>query len=350
MKGKTPRGRTMGAHMISVCGLVALLLGVTTLPLPAQTGDSGRSLIRASSAERDRSAQQAELRSGWEEGEIGDGFKSGYQTVGAIKLHYVAGGEGRPVLLVPGWPETWYAWRKVMPALARNRRVIAVDTRGMGGSGRPVGGYDMASTAADLHGLMNQLGYRQYAVVGHDIGMWIGYALAADFPHDVDRLAVIEAMIPGLTPTPPLFLPPEQNLRRWHFMFNQLPDLPEALIAGRERVFLSWLFEHYAYRPDMVAIDEYIRAYSVPGAMRAGFEYYRAIPETMAQNKKRAETKLEMPVLAIGGDHANGLTPKQTMEPVATKLSGGVLPECGHFAPEECPDALLELLLPFLSN
>jgi pimeloyl-ACP methyl ester carboxylesterase len=350
MKGRTPGAHAIGARWISVCGSVALLLGVITLPVSAQTGSSGRSLLGAPSAEPAASAKQGELRSGRDDQEIGDGFKSAYQTVGAVKLHYVDGGEGRPVLLIPGWPETWYAWRKVMPALARRYRVIAVDTRGMGGSGRPVGGYDMGSAAADLHGLMNQLGYRQYAVVGHDIGMWIGYALAADFPRDVDRLAVVEAMIPGLSPTPPLFLPPNQNLRRWHFMFNQLPDLPEALVTGREREFLSWLFEHYAYRPDMVAIDEYIRAYSVPGAMRAGFEYYRAIPETMAQNKKRAETKLEMPVLAIGGDHANGLIPKQTMEPVATKLSGGVLLECGHFAPEECPDALLELLLPFLSN
>jgi pimeloyl-ACP methyl ester carboxylesterase len=138
-----------------------------------------------------------------------------------------------------------------MPALVKNHKVIAVDTRGMGGSGRPIGGYDMGSAAADLHGLMSQLGYNRYAVVGHDIGMWIGYALAVDFPHDVDRRDVIEAMIPGLTPTPPMFMPQDQNLRRWHFMFNQLPDLPEALVAGRERIFLTWLFEHYAYRPDM---------------------------------------------------------------------------------------------------
>ena len=196
MKGKTPRGRTMGAHMISVCGLVVLLLGVTTLPLPAQTGGSGRSLIRASSAERDRSAQhQLSYGSGWEEGEIGDGFKSGYQTVGAIKLHYVAGGEGRPVLLVPGWPETWYAWRKVMPALARNRRVIGRRYHTRHGRLRSAcrwlrHGQQQRRTCMDW---MNQLGVP--VVRSSDTtSAGIGYALAADFPHDVDfRLHVIEA-------------------------------------------------------------------------------------------------------------------------------------------------------------
>jgi pimeloyl-ACP methyl ester carboxylesterase len=350
MNDETPEGKTIARSVISIFASIALLMGVTTVRASAQTRSNDRTLIPASNAEADAaaSADQAELRSGTNDGDIGGGFQDAYATVGDLRLHYVDGGEGRPVLLIPGWPQTWYAWRKVMPALAKNYKVIAVDIRGMGGSGRPVGGYDMGSVAADLHGLMSQLGYNRYAVVGHDIGMWIGYALAADFPQEVDRLAVIEAMIPGLTPTPPMFMPQNQNLRRWHFMFNQLPDLPEALVAGREKIFLTWLFEHYAYRPDRVAIDEYIRAYAVPGAMRAGFEYYRAIPETMAQNKRRAETKLRMPVLAIGADHANALIPKQTLELVATNLSGGVLPECGHFAPEECPGALLEQLLPFL--
>jgi pimeloyl-ACP methyl ester carboxylesterase len=352
MNDKTPEATKIARYIISICASITLVMGVTTVRMSAQTGDNGRILIPASSAEpyAAATADQAELRSGTIDGDIGGGFKSAYATVGSLRLHYVDGGQGRPVLLIPGWPQTWYAWRKVMPALAKNYKVIAVDIRGMGGSSRPVGGYDMGSVAADLHGLMSQLGYNRYAVVGHDIGMWIGYALAVDLPQEVDRLAVIEAMIPGLTPTPPMFMPQNQNLRRWHFMFNQLPDLPEALVAGREKIFLTWLFEHYAYRPDMVAIDEYVRAYVAPGAMRAGFEYYRAIPETMAQNKKRADTKLQMPVLAIGADHANALIPKQTLEPVTTNLSGNVLPECGHFAPEECPGALLEQLLPFLAK
>jgi pimeloyl-ACP methyl ester carboxylesterase len=155
-------------------------------------------------------------------------------------------------------------------------------------------------------------------------------------------------MIPGLTRAPEIFVPQARNTLLWHFMFNQLPDLPEMLIQGRERAYLAWMFDQRSYRRETIALDTYVEAYSAPGAMRAGFAYYRAIPETIAQNRRRAERKLAMPVLALGAEHSAGDGPLTTLKSVALNVSGGVLPDCGHFIPEESPDALLEHLVPFL--
>jgi pimeloyl-ACP methyl ester carboxylesterase len=281
---------------------------------------------------------------------VGQGFEDRYADVGDVRIHYVTGGKGPTVLLVPGWPETWWAWRHIMPALSERYTVVAVDTRGMGESSRPSTGYDMASVVADLRQLMTQRGERRFHFVGHDIGVWIGYAMAVDHPEMIERLVLIDSNIPGVTASPPIFRGKADNTRSWHFMFNQLDDLPELLVAGRERQYLSWLYSHYAYKPSAVATDEYIRAYSVPGAMRAGFAYYRALPETIEQNQKRTKAKLRMPILAVGGDHGTADTAEQTLKPYASDLRGAVFRACGHYVPEECPQDLLDRLLPFLEG
>jgi pimeloyl-ACP methyl ester carboxylesterase len=281
---------------------------------------------------------------------LGPAFNDGYANVNGVRLHYVAGGNGPPVLLIPGWPETWWAWRNVMPALARKFTVIAVDTRGMGESNRPTSGYDMATIAKDLHELMKALGHQRFRIVGHDIGVWIGYAMATDHPDSVERMALLDSNIPGVTPSPAIFLPKSDNTHSWHFMFNQLDDLPKMLVAGREREYLSWIFSNYAYRPDAVAIDHYVRAYSMPGAMRAGFAYYRALPDTIEQNKKRMQSRLKLPILALGGEHGTANVAETTLKPYADDLSGHVLASCGHYVPEECPSALLDRLMPFLDG
>jgi pimeloyl-ACP methyl ester carboxylesterase len=189
---------------------------------------------------------------------------SAYATVNGIKLHYVDGGQSpRTVVLIPGWPQTWYAWCKVMPALAKSYRVIAVDTRGMGQSSRPESGYDTRTAAADISALMKQLGISRYSVIGHDVGMWIAYPLAMEEGQAIDKLVMAEATIPGVAPWPPMLLPPEQNAGMTQFMFNQLRDLPEFLVSGREATYLRWIVDHLAFRPDRVAVDEYVRAYSV---------------------------------------------------------------------------------------
>lgn len=292
-----------------------------------------------------------ELQPSSDDGNLGLGFKSEYTEVNDVRIHYVTGGKGqRTLVLIPGWPQTWYVWRKVMPELAKDYRVIAVDTRGIGNSSRPHGGYDTQTAAGDISALMSTLGVARYSVIGHDVGMWIAYPLAAQHGAAIDKLIVTEALIPGITPSPPLLLPPEVNAGLTQFMFNQLPDLPEFLIAGREAAYMHWVVDHLAFRPERVALDEYIRAYSVPGAMKAGFEYYRAIPLTVQQNQALRKNKLTMPVLAIGGVVGAGETTIQTMKLVSDNVEGAVIEQCGHYTPEECPEEFLKLVKPFLAK
>lgn len=292
-----------------------------------------------------------ELKANSGDGNLGLGFKSEYAELSDVKLHYVDGGQGeRTVVLIPGWPQTWYVWRKVMPELAKSYHVIAVDTRGMGASSRPEGGYDTQTAAGDISALMTKLGITRYSVIAHDVGMWIAYPLAAQHGQAVEKLVVTEALIPGVTPTPPMLLPPKVNAGLTQFMFNQLPDLPEFLVAGREDAYLRWVVGHLAYRPDRVAVDEYVRSYSVPGAMKAGFEYYRAIPLTMQQNQELKKSKLTMPVLAIGGVVGAGETTIETMKLVSDNVKGAIIEQCGHYTPEECPEAFLKLVKSFLGQ
>lgn len=275
----------------------------------------------------------------------------GYAFVEGVRLHYVTQGQGQPVLLIPGWPQTWFTWRFIMSALAANGfQAIAVDPPGTGLSDRPESGYDTGTVARRLHGLMASLGHSHYQVVGHDVGMWVGYALASDYPQAIEKLAICEAVIPGLAPAPSIFAAPQQNKFLWHFMFNQVPDLPQVLIAGREAAYLTYMFDTWSHRRDRVAVQVYIDAYSAPGALRAGFGYYRAIPETIEQNLLRAQTPLSMPVLAIGAEHATNDAPLLTMQGNAHDLRGAVIADCGHFVTEEAPEEFIAHLLPFLST
>lgn len=290
-----------------------------------------------------------ELHATAEDGNLGLGFHSEFAKANGVRLHYVEGGSGPTIVLLPGWPQTWYTFRKVMPPLAKSHRVIAIDLRGMGESERPDDGYDTRNLAEDIHALMRGLGITHYSVIGHDIGMWVAYPLAAMHGDEIDKLVVSEALIPGISETPPMLMPPEQNAGLTQFMFNQLRDLPEFLVAGREAAYLRWVVQHLAFRPDRVAVDEYIRAYSVPGAMRAGLAYYRAIPETARQNAELRKSKLMMPVLAIGGSLGAGQVTIDTMKVVSDQVEGTLLDRCGHYTPEECPDTFLKRVEPFLN-
>ncbi len=195
-----------------------------------------------------------------------------------VRLHYVSAGEGEPVLLIPGWPQSWYAWRFVMKDLAAaGRRVVAVDPRGFGDSEKPARGYDLLTAADDIHAFIQAAGLARPGgidVVSHDVGTWIAYSHASAYPHDVRRLVLSEASIPGTTP--PSGPPGDAaNVKTWHFGFNRLDDLPEILVQGHERAYLTWLFANKSMRGwqfDSSAIDEYVRVFSAPGAARAGFE------------------------------------------------------------------------------
>jgi pimeloyl-ACP methyl ester carboxylesterase len=269
-----------------------------------------------------------------------------------IKIHYVEGGSGAPVLLVPGWPQSWYAWRHVMPLLADNYRVIAIDPPGLGDSERPAA-YDTATIATYVDALLDALLIDRVDFIGHDIGAWIGYAYAARYPAKVRRLALVDAAIPGIAPAEAFALTPERINKTWHFSFNALPDLPEALVAGRERMYLAWLFQSRAADKaaiDDAAIDEYTRVYAAPGAMRSGFAYYRAIFKSIAQNKATAATRLAMPVLAAGGAQWLGPVMEVMVAPVARDLRVEIIAASGHFVPEEAPQALARSVRKFLDS
>ena len=281
-----------------------------------------------------------------------DVFTSRLVEVNGLRLHAVTGGDGPALLLVGGWPQTWYAWREVMPALARQHTVVAVDSRGAGLSGKPDDGYDAGTLAADLVALLAALGHDRFDVVGHDIGTWTGYALAADHPERVGRLAVLEAVIPGLTPSPPFFGPAAVNLKLWQFGFNRLTDLNEELVRGRERLFFGWQFATKAATRTAIpayAVDVYVDAIaSDPRALRASFAYYRALDETIAQNEQRSKTRLTLPVLAVGGALWSGANAAQTMRLAADDVTGVVLDDCGHYPAEEQPARFVEILEGFL--
>ena len=281
-----------------------------------------------------------------------DTFTSRYVNANGLRLHAVIGGKGPPLLLVHGWPQTWYQWRLVMPALARDFQVIAVDQRGIGLSDKPQSGYDPGTQGNDLIALMDALGHKQFAVVGFDTGMGIAYALAADHPDRVERIVVGEAIITGVTPSPPLLLPGPLNARLWHIAFNRLgADVNEALVRGREDIYFGTEYAQSAGTPlPASAVKYYVDGLaSSPDALRGSFGSYRAIDTTIAQNAQRKRRRLTLPVLAIGGGKGIGEGVVDTMKLVADNVQGIIIPDSGHWVAEETPDKLLAALTPFLA-
>jgi pimeloyl-ACP methyl ester carboxylesterase len=285
--------------------------------------------------------------------------------IDGTRFHYVTAGTGDPVLLLPGWPESWIAWRKVLPLLVgAGRRVIVLDPRGFGESDKPAGGYDLDTAARDLHGFLEATNLATAGgidIVAHDVGTWIAHAHAANYPADVKRLVLTESNIPGVTSFASSGIPSEAvNLKSWQFAFNRLNDLPEMLIQGRERDYLAWIFATKSFRSyaiDAAALEEYTRQYSAPGAMRAGFAWYRANfdADGLAQAKARAAKRLTMPVLALGGSEGVGDALRATAATIGDRVQGGAIAPrqarpgdgCGHFLPEECPDELTEAVVKF---
>ena len=286
---------------------------------------------------------------------MSDDFRHHYANLKGVRLHYVTAGKGYPVILIHGWPQTWYEWRRVMPLLAAQCFLVAPDLRGLGDSSRPSKGYDKKTVAGDLWSLMHDhLGIQKFDVVGHDWGAPTAFRLTADHADAVTHLAMLDAPVPGDVPAgsglsggPP----------RWHHLFHQVPDLPEALTYGRERTYLEWFFMAGTDQANVFSdadIAEYVRTYSQPGAMRAGFNFYRALPQDVADNRELLATsfKLPMPTLGIGGGGSRGRGDLivQSLRRVAIKAEGGAIADCGHFIPEEKPDELARLLREFLAK
>jgi pimeloyl-ACP methyl ester carboxylesterase len=269
--------------------------------------------------------------------------------VNNVRLHYVTGGRGEPVVLLHGFAETWYTWRHIMPELAKHYTVIAPDLRGAGDSDKPATGYDKRTMAEDIHQLVQQLGHQRIFLVGHDIGLMVSYAYAAAHPADVRRLVLLDAPIPGTK----IFEEFVSSGRAWHFAFHNVQNLPESLVEGRERTYLTEFYRAHSYNPAAFTeadVNEYVRCYSSPGGMRAGFEYFRAFPEDSKRNKEYFKRKLSMPVLALGGAQSFGPLIVNMVKEVATNVSGGMIEQCGHWIANERPEYLTEQLLIFFGE
>jgi pimeloyl-ACP methyl ester carboxylesterase len=268
-----------------------------------------------------------------------------------VRLHAVIGGDGPPLLLVHGWPQTWYAWRMLMPTLARDFQVVAVDQRGIGLSDKPAGGYDTGTLAGDLVAVMDALGHQRFALYGTDTGMPIAYALAADHPDRVVRLVVAEAALPGVAPSPPLFVPAARNERIWHIGFNRTARVNERLVKGREDIYFGNEFDVSAvkklpedavkYYIDILRSDEH--------ALRGSFGWYRELDTTIAQNEQRKARRLTMPVLAIGGQYSTGEGAGAQMKLAADDVQSVVIPGVGHWIAEEAPEEVLAAVITFLA-
>lgn len=279
-------------------------------------------------------------------------FQSRMIDVNGLSLHAVVGGRGPPLLLLNGWPQTWYVWRDMLPVLAQDFSVVAAEFRGVGLSDKPKDGYDCGSLATDMVALMDVLGHHRFAVIGHDVGMWVGYALAADHPDRIACLTVADASIPGLLPSPPLLSEEAVNRKLWHFAFNRLDGLNERLVEGREEIFFGYQFRSKGATPDAVppeAVKVYVDALKSQSALRSSFELYRCIATNIAQNERRRATRLTLPVLAIGGALGLGERVEQQMRAAADNVTGVNIPGCGHYIPDEAPEAMLAAIIPFLA-
>jgi pimeloyl-ACP methyl ester carboxylesterase len=267
--------------------------------------------------------------------------------VNGQRIHYVRAGEGDPVVLLHGWPQTWYMWRKVIPALSEKYTVIAPDLRGFGQSSKPLDGYDKRTVAADIHALVASLGFEKIFLVGHDFGGPTAYAYACAHPDDVRRLVILDVAI-TIDPREQA----EYYKRLFHLSFNAQPDIAIALVTGRERTFLTHFYRD-CYNPGAFSledIDEYVAAFSAPGAMRASMAHYGAMPIDLVHNQENAKTKLRMPVLALGGEISFAGGVRKSLEKVATDVRGGVIAGCAHWIAEEQPEALLEELFSFFGE
>ncbi len=276
----------------------------------------------------------------------------GRAEINGVRIHYRMAGAGKPVVLLHGFPETGYAWRKVVPALAKHYKVVVPDLRGFGESDRPDGGYDKRTVAEDIRQLVQHLGLGPINLVSHDVGMMVGYAYAAAFPKDVKRLVLMEAALPGLG-LEKLYAA-DKYPRMYHLPLFEAPNgLAEALITGREKMFVEHFMRQQAYNVealDQMSLDKYADSLSAPGALRGGIAYFRAHKLDAEHNRENAKKKLSMPVLTIGGTASFGADLEGEIRPLASHMRAVMIENCGHYIAEEQPERLVEELLRFFQE
>jgi pimeloyl-ACP methyl ester carboxylesterase len=277
-------------------------------------------------------------------------FRHGYANVNGVRLHYVAGGRGKPLFLLPGWPRTWWEFHKVMGDLARTHRVIVVELRGMGASAKPEAGYDKKTMAADIAALARRLGHERIDVAGSDIGAMVAFSLAANHPDLVRKVALIDVAHPEVGMYDLTLLPtPGQPFHLWWFAFNQVRGLPEQLIAGRSRALVDYLCELILVDQDTVSDRDreiYAHAYNTPDAIRAGNGWYQTFGQDIVDDQTYAP--VSMPLLALAGagnhDYLAGLLPTK-----AVNSEVRLVENAGHYLVEEQPKIVLDHLVPFFA-
>ncbi|MFT4584803.1 MAG: pimeloyl-ACP methyl ester carboxylesterase [Gammaproteobacteria bacterium] len=274
------------------------------------------------------------------------------RTVNGFRMHYVTAGSGYPLVLLHGWPQSWYEWRKIIPALAENYQVIVPDLRGLGDSEKPMTGYDKRTMASDIRELVAQLGCEKIGVVGHDWGGAVAFYLAYDNRELVERLLILD-MIPGLIRAGDSF-PLELALKINHVFFHGgNPDWATMLVSQNIDLYLRRFLTtlDFNYSPSVFSeedIAEYVRVNSIPGSIRAGFQWYAAGLREDTVNLANATEKLTIPVEAYGGDTFLGDI-RAYWQTVAESVDGCIVPQCGHFIPEEKPDFVIDVAKKFFS-
>jgi len=283
------------------------------------------------------------------------GFSHQYVTVDGVRLHYVRGGnpEGEALLLLAGFPQSWFAWRHVMPLLADRYQIIAPDLPGQGDSDKPYSGYDTQALAEKAQGLMKKLAINRYYLAAHDVGAWVAWPYSIIYSDQVIKLALLDAGIPGITLPDALPVTPDKVWKTWHFSFHLIPDLPEALITGREELYLEWFLQRKAASPmsfDNVDMAEYTRLIKCEGALRSGLAPYREVSVSALQNRNLAnQNKMTTPLLAISADQGSIVDMATPIRNFAENVTGITIENCGHYIPNEQPQALATELSAFFS-
>jgi pimeloyl-ACP methyl ester carboxylesterase len=269
-------------------------------------------------------------------------------NLNGTRLHYLIAGEGDPVVLLHGYAETSHMWRPLIAALEDQHTVIAPDLRGAGESSTPTDGYTKAAMAKDIHELVHKLGFQRIRIVGHDIGLMVAYAYAAQYPNEVERIALMDAFLPGVGKWRDVWL--MRDL--WHFHFYG--KTPLALVHGRERIYFEHFWNDFAANPRHSVPERdrrlYAKAYGRPGGMRSGFEYFRAFEQDANDFARFAQTPLTMPMLVLTGEKASGDFLIQQGRQVATNVEGVVVRNSGHWLMEEAPGQVIPKLVEFLDR
>ena len=282
-------------------------------------------------------------------------IQSRFAKLGGVRLHYLAAGEGEPVILLHGYAQNSHMWRSLIAELAKTNTVIAPDLRGFGQSSKPANrydqppkGYDKKSMAQDIHALAASLGLKRVRTAGHDIGLMVAYAYAAQYPAEVERIALMDAFLPGVGKWESVWLLHD----KWHFNFYG--ETPLKLVAGRERIYFEHFWNDFAANPKKSVLERdrrfYAKSYGQPGAMRAGFEVFRAFELDGKDFAELAKTKLPMPMLVLTGEKASGEFLIQQGRLVADNVEGVVVKGSGHWLIDEAPDQVIPKLVNFLSN